>query len=546
MSQVLFTLSAPSYVETLVRGFIHTDSDGSQRVDADAMKTWLAEQFGYFTNSGASPISQQANAGAIVAALQAIVGREHWSIYPDYPQVGNLGDAESTRTRLVAVRSAMSEQVAAMSGAYRSFEAGLGTRIKALFNSLVLPSFPAGVELIDVTRAYVETFVTDWDEESRPSPVSSLITLDQNDSASLELATPPTGRHISKRRLYRSATGTSQSAFRLQGEYPIATVSVVDTLPDDQLNDVCATFGWLEPPAGLQGLIGMANGLMLGFIDFTLYSCEPYAPYAYPAKYDKPLPYRIVGLASLRQSAFVGTNAYPYLVTGSDAASLSEERLPDLIPCASARSMVAVGGAVFYASHDGLALYENGRVTIVSNGIDRAAWQLYNPASMHAGGFDGRYIVFYTRLDASRGALVFDYQTRSIAELAQQADAVFANQTGIFVLDGANLLDLMPPAGAARRGHWYSKTFQLPKPASFGWLQVDGAGLFANPATVRIYADFDDGAGLVLHHTATVTTTNALRVRPGRARSWRLEIESNARIDGVVLASSTEELKAAP
>jgi hypothetical protein len=530
-------------VESYVRGFIFTDSDGAKRVNTAAMQTFLAEQFGYLTTSGATPAAQQAQAGQIAAALQGVVGREHWQSYPDYP-LASASNNESVRSRLIEIRSAMHRQVIDMTDAYRAFEAGLATRIKALFNQLVLPTFPAGVQLIETTRAYVETFVTDWGEESRPSPVSSLVTLDQNDSTTIACATPPAGRHITLRRLYRSATGTGQSAFRLQGEYPIATTSITDTTPDTQLNDVCPTFGWLEPPADLQGLAGMANGIQLGFVDATLYACEPYAPYAFPAKYDKPLPYRIVGLASLKQSVFVGTVAYPYLVSGSDSASLSEERLPDLVPCASARSMVALGGSVFYASPDGLALYENGRVTVVSSGIDRATWQAYNPDSMHAAAFDGKVFMFFDRSAGDRGCLVFDYLTRTIAELDQQADAVFANQDGIYILDGSDLLDLLPAAGAARSGHWHSKTFHLMKPQSFGWLKVDGEQLATHPATVRVYADF--GAGMALHHTAVVNAPQALRYPPGRASDWRIEIDSAGPINGVTLATTTEELKAAP
>jgi hypothetical protein len=539
MSQEISTLSPPAFIETWVRSFIYEDLDGSQRLNESGLAMWLSEQFGYATQGGAAPTTKQAEAAAIAQRLAAVVNRETFQSHPSYPAIVAGGDIESTRTRLIELRTEMYRQVQAITNPFRDFDASLGTRIKSMFNSMVLPSFPAGVKLIETTRAYVETFTTDWGEESAPSPVSTLATLDQNDTATVTGSAAPAGRHITKRRLYRSATGTTQSAFRLQGEYPIAQTVILDDKLDEHLNEPCPTFGWLEPPAGLQGLIGMPNGMMLGFVGRTLYACEPYHPYAYPAKYDKPLPYNIVGLAQVGQSVFVGTTGRPYLVSGSDAASLSEEVISSNVPCASAQSMVAIGGSVFYASPNGLALYESGKVTIVTKQIfDRAAWQAYQPHTMRATEYDGRYLAFFTRADSSRGAIVFDYETRTVSELDQAADAVFGNEDGVYALLGSTIYDVLPADGANRTGHWHSKDFRLTRPQSFGWIHVD-ARTAPFSATVRIYADD------VLHETKTITSRAPVRCKPGRYANWRVEIESTARIEGVVLATTTEELKAA-
>lgn len=542
MSQDITPLSSPALVESYVRSFIYQDADGSQRVNTAAFSEWLAEQFGYLTTSGASPNTKQAQAQAIADRLQAVVGREHWQFDPDYPR-GGTSNTESVKARLIDLRTQMYHLVIQIRENYKPIEAKFATIAKAMFNTLVLPTFPAGVQLIETTRAYIETFVTDWGEESAPSPASALVTLDQNDSATVNGSDAPAGRHITKRRLYRSATGATQSAWRLQGEYPIATSVIVDATKDEQLNDVCATFGWIEPPAALKGLTGMANGIMLAHDgDRTLYACEPYAPYAWPLKYTKPLAHKIVGIVAVGQSAFVGTTGRPYLVSGSDSASLSEELISSKVPCASARSMVAIGGAVFYASPDGLALYENGQVNIVTEGvIDRATWKTYNPETMRAGEFDGRYVVFFTRADSSRGALMFDYKSRAIAELDQAADAVFSDQYGLYVLDGTAVLDVLPATGACRAGTWHGKPQQLARPQAFCWLQVQFSpkNSGAVSATVRTYADG------VLLHTATLTDNKPVRHPPGRHTSWRIEVDSAAIIDAVVLASTTDELKAA-
>jgi hypothetical protein len=543
MGQELTTSSTPAFIAAKVRSFIHADADGSQRVDTSGMQAYLSEQFGYLTASGASPASKDVMAAYLANFLQGAVGREAWRSNPNYP--ASSGGNPAVVAALADLQRQAATLTSAITSAYQAFDSSVQGRVKSLFNMVVAPNFPPGTERVETTRAYIETFVTDWGEESRPSPISALVTMDQNDTITITGNAAPAGRHVTLRRLYRSATGNASSAFLLQGEYPIAQNSITDDKPDTQLDESCPTFGWLEPPANLQGLIGMSNGVMVGFVGNTLYVCEPYKPYAYPAAYDKPLPHQIVGMVALDQSAFIGTVKYPYLLTGADSASLSEQKLNDLIPCASARSMVAVSGAVFYASSDGLALYENGSVSIVSDGIDRKTWQSYNPASMHAAGFDGRYIVFYDRADGSRGALMFDYKARALVALDQRADAVFSNQDGIYFLDGGTIYDLMPASGAPRAGHFHTKTFRLPAPASFTWVQVAGEGLAANPATIRLYADFEDGKGMVLHYTATLASKQAVRSKPGRATEWRIEIESAATISSVTLATTTEELKAA-
>lgn len=544
MAQEITTISDPAFVTAKVRGFFFTDNDGSQRIAVDSLQAWLVEQFSYLTAGGASPTAKNSQAGQIAAALEAVVGREHWQTNPNYPQAPAGGNAASVQDQLNLLRAQMNTTVVSMTDAYRPFDATLSSRIKALFNTMVLPSFPAGVEVDEVTRGYIETFVTDWGEESAPSPLSALVTLDQNDNATVNCSAAPAGRHITRRRLYRSATGNAQSAFKLQGEYDISQLQIIDTKLDAELNDVCATFGWIEPPAQLQGLTGMANGIMLGFVGRTIYACDPYAPYAWPAKYDKPLPHEIVGMVSLGQSVLVGTIEYPYLVSGADSASLTEERLPDLVPCASARSMVAVAGSVFYASPDGLALYENGRVTVVSDGIDRATWQSYGPGSMRAAGFDNRYVVFYTKADGTRGGLVFDYKTRTISQISQGADATLAAQDGLFILNGAGLFNLLPANGVPRVGRFDTKTFRLARPQAMFWIHVDS--LFnAGPVTLRIYGDKDDGKGMRLVKNVTTSSSQPFRNAPGMYRDWRIEIESSSIINGITLATTTDELKAA-
>jgi hypothetical protein len=546
MAQQITKDSPKATVDAFVRQFIGTTSSGEPSLNENDLVTWLAEQFSYLlptsTASGTamSHATAMAKAKEIAQALKVDLGlyRDPGTDY--YPEASANGI--KARDRLVQLRDDIEAESNRLESDYKTFYMSLVNTARSAFTSLTSSTFPAGVQLLEVTRGYLETFVTDRGEESRPSSPSTLVTMDQNDNADITLNAPPAGRNITKRRLYRSATTATNAVWRLQGEYPIAQTVINDAKLDDQLNDVLATMGWLEPPATLQGLTGMSNGIMVGYVGSTLHACEPYASYAWPAKYDKPLPHKIMGIASIGQSVLVATTGYPYLVSGSDSISLTEQRLPTLVPCASARSMVPIANSVFYASPDGLALYENGAVSVVTEGIiDRSDWAKYNPATMAGAGFDGRYFGFYTKADSTRGCLVFDYKSRTIAEMGQAADAVFANQDGLYALNGTQVLNLLPASGTRRTGTWSSKVFRLVKPAAFLWLHVDSD--FANngqpaSATVRVYADG------TLHDTIVVTSREPVRLPPGRSRDWKVEIESASTVNGVVLATTTAELKA--
>lgn len=537
MAQDITHLSSEATVRGFVEGFIAQAEDGSQHLDQDAFVTWLSEQFSYMEGTGAyeTEVARDGIAVQVGSSLAGTVNLPAWQSHPAFPPTPNAGTAVTSR--LVYLKDQLAREAFAQEAPYNDYHNGLYARAKALFSSLVAPSFPKGIKREPVSRVYVETFVTDRGEESRPSAASSLLDLDANDSASIVCSAPPSGRNISHRRLYRSATGSTQSAYRLQGEYPIATTVISDAKKDAELNEVCPSFGWLEPPATLSNLTALPNGILVGSAGRTLHACEPFHPYAWPAKYDKPLPHDIVGIVAAGQSAFVATKDRPFLITGADSSSLSEEVISSGVPCSSARSMVAVGASVFYASPYGLALYENGQVSIVSGAvIDRELWLTYNPESMLATEFDGNYLLFFTRADNSRAGLVFDYRSRSISMLEQGADALLTDKTGTYALVGTQILDLSPADGTPRTGHWNSKTYVLDAPQGFGWAQVDAD--YSAGVTVRLYADG------VLHQTLAFTGKEARRVKAGKFKDWRIEIDSADRIHSVVLASTTSELKA--
>lgn len=384
-------------------------------------------------------------------------------------------------------------------------------------------------------RFYIQTFVTDWDEESAPSPVSTIVTLDQNDTVALTLASPPSGRHITKSRIYRTNVGSASAAFQFVAE--VTGTSYTDSKKGAELGEVCPTLTWAEPPSNLQGLVGMPNGIMAGFFGNTVCFCDPYHPYAWPVEYQITTEYPIVGLAVYGQTLVVGTRGNPYLMSGADSASMSALKLDANQACVSRRSMVTTDAGVIYASPDGLCLANPSGVKCVTNGDAggqpiwvREDWQALNPSSIIAAEHEGIYVFLYSggcyalgdgklvRLDITGSALYMDKVTDML-----------------YVASGTSILGAF--LSGRRTGLWRSKRFMLSQHAAYAWVQL--AGDYSAAATVRIYAD---GA---LFHTATLSSNTPQRVPPGRFKEWEVELESTARVTELTLASSTAELQAA-
>ncbi|MBC3906197.1 hypothetical protein [Undibacterium umbellatum] len=530
---------------TTITGFIVKQSDGSKTVNVPAMKNWLAAEL-----LAPSPDARR-DASEIAAASSEICEQlvtEVAKLRMPISGVADLGSSalssitgvggNNVTQTMIALQSELESLVKSIEAMSKTLLDGTEKKIATLFEGDMGGAMPEGEIPIVTARAYVFTEVTDWGEESAPSPVSNIIELDQNDTSKLVLPGAPGGRNITKRRVYRSASGSNTSAFLLLGEYPAEKVNIDDKVPGTQLNESCPTFGWDEPLEDLKGLVGMPNGIMLGFTDATLHACEPYAPYAWPAKYDIPLEYPIVGIAVAGQTAVVTTTGVPYLVTGVDSGSLSAEKLPRNQSCVSKRSMVAIGGSVIYASPDGLVAVEGGDAQVFTGDmISKADWNKYNPSSMFAAEYDGRYHAFYTNLSGQRGCLVFDLANKTLVEHGGTADAAYSDKSTdtLFVLSGSSINDFMPTTGPRMTSVWKSKIFRFSKHAPLAWLHVN-----AQPGTVKVDIYAED----VLWCTRVMTDKKPVRLPPGRYREFQIIITTDIWVNSVVLTSTTEELKA--
>lgn len=348
--------------------------------------------------------------------------------------------------------------------------------------SAVVSGTPSGAGLSE-TRLYVYTFVTDFDEESEPCPISNEVVWEDGQIVTLSgFQAAPAGRNITKQRIYRSQSSTSGTTLYFIAERGASTGNFVDNLPATAINEPLPSLDWNAPPDELEGLIAMPNGMMAAFVGKDLYFCEPYHPHAWPEKYVLTMDYPIVGLGAFGTTIVVATTGNPYLVTGTAPENMQQEKMELNLPCINASGIADLGYAVAYPSNDGLVTVSSaGPVIATSNLFTREAWQRINPATIRAGQNDGRYLAAYRYTDAKNteysGSIILDLAGRenTLSRTAIYPSAFFYDitESKLFYLDGSSVYEWDAIGEANEIQSWRSKPYILPKPANMGAILVE-------------------------------------------------------------------------
>ena len=280
---------------------------------------------------------------------------------------------------------------------------------------------------VQEARAYVYTWVSQYDEEGPPSP-ATLLDGWSNGVWTVGMFTPPTDdmgvtRNLQYCNLYRTVTGTgggtvyyyvatfrfSDWAFSLTGisgpwysgtsgnlGLPTLTVNgiavgglssttaqFVDVLPDNYvtLNIQLPSVTWYPPPENLQGLINLPNGMMAGFLNNEIWFCQPYQPHAWPAGYVLTTDYPIVGIGVTAGALVACTNATPYVINGVSPGNMSQFRCSAPLPCAARGSILSGDSAVTYMSPNGLVqvIATGSAVNTTDLWFTREKWQQLTP-----------------------------------------------------------------------------------------------------------------------------------------------------------------------
>ena len=389
------------------------------------------------------------------------------------------------------------------------------------------------------TRVYTYTFVTALGEEGPPAAPSNAVSLQVGQSVVLSgMSTTPTGSYnVLTKRIYRSVQGSGAATYLFVAEIPAANTSYTDSVLAENLGESIVSTLWEAPPTDMAGICNMPNGIMAGFSGKDICFSEAFVPHAWPSSYRLQSDHKIVGIGVFGTSLFVGTEAFPYIITGVDPSQMSMVKSPARQACVSKRSIVDMGGGVFYASPDGICLADGGGVTVITKDLmTKDDWQAYNPSSMHCSQIDGRYFAFFDT-GSRQGCLVLD-MTGDTAKL-WESDVYYTAAYN----DVRNDALYLATSGSVKKWdsgtdltyRWLSKIFVLAAPENIGAGQIL-AGSY--PVTMKIYA------GGVLKHTQTVTNAYPFKLPSGfKEREWQMEITGSAEVTAAMLGSTVKELK---
>ena len=449
------------------------------------------------------------------------------------------------------------------------------------------------------TRLYAYTWVTQFDEESEPCPVSADVNWQAGQTVTLSgFQAAPTGRGINRQRIYRSQSSSQSGTDLFLIEERVATTaSYVDTHAPDDFQEVIPSKDYNQPPADLAGLIAMPNGMMVGFSGKQLCFCEPYKPHAWPEKYRLTAAFEIVALGGYGSTVVAGTKGYPYVASGISPEAMVEEKIEVNLPCISSRGLVDLGYSVAYPSNDGLVVVSNGGATVATDALfTRADWQRLSPAMLVAGQFAGRYFASYSYTDIDgttkyEGTFAIDLtgQQPFVVRYSFKADAFFYDLASgqLFYALGNRVYEFDALGQTNEVMTWRSKRVVLSNPVTLGAIIVESgnistpeqeqarkdliaaiiaanAPIFAQasmgsemnggpvndlalggsplqtvPAdkwiSVKVYADGE----LV----RTVSDLDAVkRIQARAARVWEIQVNGTAEVEQVLLATSAREL----
>lgn len=414
-----------------------------------------------------------------------------------------------------------------------------------------------------VSTVYVYTWINELGEEGPPSPVSTVLEKSNGLRTTISGITDPvaqdqtdyglTNSGFGTKRLYRAATGGSgETNFFFVADIDYGTTTYIDNVEDYALGETLQSMIWEKPPTDGHSIISLPNGITMIASKNEVYPSVQNRPHAYPADYALATDFDIIGLGAIDTTVVVLTKSNPYLIFGSDPATLSMSKLEIAQGCVSKQSIAHVEGAgVIYASPDGLVAINGASapVLITRNLFSREQWQALVPSSIKAFVHDSKYFFFYNTGSVTGGYILDFKETKTgltRLDLTQQVgynNAVTAGYsdplTDIFYyVHTSNLLASWNTAVSKLTYRWKSKVYQMPFPVTVEAAQVRGSS-FGSGVTFKAYAEG------TLFHTKTITSNTEFvlpKTAVEGAEELQFELTGTATIVQTELAESMEEL----
>lgn len=391
----------------------------------------------------------------------------------------------------------------------------------------------ASTELED--RAYTYCYVSAYGEEGPPANPSIIVTVGPAQKVALSaMSTAPTGSYnVTQKRIYRTNTGSTATAYQRVSTIAVANTTYNDTVLSAGLGEVMPSEEWDAPPADLAGLITTPNGFCAGISGKTICFSVPYQPHAWPVSWQIPVDYEGVALGAFGTSILVVTEGIPYIMTGTEPSAMSLEKMEVGYSCLSKRGTVDMGYSIIYPAPDGLVVAGMGQFKLATADIlTKKEWAAYSPSTINAYLYDGQYVAFHN----NTAGFVFNPNTGDFTTLDFYASAGYTDPaTGELYLQVGSDIVKFEGSASKRTFQWKSRPFKPARPTNFAAGQVFAD---AYPVTMKVYADG------VLKHTETVADAKPFRLPSGfLSDSWEVEMSGANAVNTFYLATNIQELR---
>jgi hypothetical protein len=515
-------------------------------------------------------------AGNTFYRVKAVCTAETASTTPGYNVTVTLAEQASAGTVMASLSGFIP---------YGGESLGLGTNHRnnhndggdGFFENIVITVSQPADSVTSESTSYVYTYVStkgtganSITEESGPSDPSPTITIYFDTTSNPISLAPisgsipacPAGQYITNYNLYRlTRLSDGSEVYELDQTLAASSTAAVpwtDTVLDEDLGDALLSSDWVPPPANLQGILALPNGIMAGFFGNTLCLSAQSYPFAWPVGNQLPTDAPIVAIAAIDSTVLVLTTAHPYTAYGSDPAAFQMSKETANQGCMSKRSVVTHKRlGVVYAGGNGPCYYRGQGVLdlIRMAGGDPyfsvEQWQALNPASIIAVVHDDRYWFWYQN-SSGKGGYVLDLSPAGfgLVQLDFHVTAAYvdpSSDTLYFIPDfsqypingnmigsALDVLSQWEGGSGVRARSWERDGILLPRPACFGQARVRAEDY----SSITLTVDCENGTA----YSGPVSGAQPFVMAPVVGTRWSIGLSGASTVNTVEVVEDGEEM----
>jgi len=373
---------------------------------------------------------------------------------------------------------------------------------------------------VSYTYTYISFISDSYTEESAPAPPTPAYNISDNMKVTLTGFVDPAGagNNVIYYRVYRTAVTSSGIVEEFQlvpygrdssGAYiydiPVAVTSFVDLDEDSDpktlyqdLSEAISTEGWDNLPDTATGLTQYQNGILAAIYDQSVLISKAFYPYAFPRgindssiDYSYDFEYYPRHLASYRDMLIVGTDANPYILTGSDPEFLNKSKLAFNEACVGPMLVTEIGA--IYPSTDGLVLCDGITVApMTTDTFSKEHWQALGPEDLKMFYYKNKILGFFK---GSGTGFSYDFKQTKTIETTLLSNGLLFYDGHLIEEDGKLFLLVSDSSSSNYSIYQWEGSSSIVDQTWEGYIHERDAALFS---LVRVDGDFSSNKSLVL------------------------------------------------